>query len=140
MSKFIIYTDGGARGNPGPAALGVVVKRYEARNKRRKTISKYAKFIGRATNNQAEYKALIFGLEKVKTLGAQEVDCFLDSELAVKQLNLEYKVKDKDLGPLFIKVWNLQQDFKKINFYHISRDKNKEADRLVNRELDHWGK
>jgi len=128
--KVILYADGGARGNPGPAAVAVVLI-----NERgiKKTFSKY---IGQATNNQAEYQALIFGLEKAKQLKASELDCYLDSELIVNQINRRYKIKNRELGSLFIKVWNLSQGFRKINFYYISRDKNKEADRLVNKTLD----
>lgn len=132
-TKVKIFTDGGARGNPGPAAIGVVIQGREK-------IEKYAKYIGRATNNQAEYQAVILALQKAKNLGAKEVDCFLDSELVVKQLNHEYKVKDKDLAPLFLKIWNLSQGFKRVNFHYISREKNKEADRLVNLALDRAGK
>lgn len=124
--KIKVYTDGGARGNPGPAGLGVVI--YDEKDN---LMSRHNKYIGVATNNQAEYQALILALEKAKEMGAQNLECFLDSELVVKQLNGEYRVKDRDLGPLFIKVWNLKQGFKKITFCHIPREKNKEADRLV---------
>lgn len=124
--KLKIYTDGGAIGNPGPAGLGVVIC-----DEKGKILAKYSKYIGEATNNQAEYQALILALQKVKQMGAQDLDCYSDSELVVRQLNREYKVKDKDLGPLFIKIWNLSQSFKKINFHYIPREKNREADRLV---------
>lgn len=127
--KAILYTDGGARGNPGPAGIGGVLKLGER-------IEKFKKYIGEATNNQAEYWALILGLEKAKDLGVEELDCFLDSELVVKQLNKEYRVKDKDLAPLFVKVWNLSVNFKKITFKHIFREQNKLADKLVNEAID----
>lgn len=129
--KLILYTDGGARGNPGPAGIGIVI--CDAKNK---IIKKIAKYIGRATNNQAEYQALILGLETVKKMKAREVYCYLDSELVVKQLNHKYKIKNRGLGPLFIKVWNLSQSFKKINFYYIPREKNIEADKLVNEVIE----
>lgn len=129
--KLIIYTDGGARGNPGPAALGAVVQTAEG-----KLVKTYSEYLGEKTNNQAEYEALIFALRKVKIYKPKEITCFLDSELVVKQLNAEYKIKDPDLGPLFIKVWNLKLDFEKVIFNHISREKNKEADKLVNQKLD----
>jgi ribonuclease HI len=129
--KLIIYSDGGARGNPGPAAAGVAITDIQE-----KTIARISKYLGKMTNNQAEYHALILGLQKAKALGAKEVDCFLDSELLVRQLNHKYKIKDKDLVPLFIKIWNLTFDFKKIKFYYITRKRNKEADRLVNEALD----
>ena len=119
-----VFTDGGARGNPGPAAIGVVIGDKN-----------YSKYIGRRTNNQAEYEAIIFALEQAKKLKLQELEINLDSELACKQLNREYKVKDKDLQPLFIKALNLSLDFQKIIFKHIPREQNKKADKLVKQEL-----
>ena len=127
--KAILYTDGGARGNPGPAGIGVVLE-FNSQKKY------FKKFIGHATNNQAEYQAVILGLEKAKELGAQEVDVFLDSELVQQQLAGNYKVKNQDLAALFIKVWNLAAGFKKIKYTHISRNDNKLADKLVNEALD----
>jgi len=129
MMKAILYTDGGARGNPGPAGIGVVLE-FNSQKKY------FKKFIGHATNNQAEYQAVILGLEKAKELGAQEVDVFLDSELVQQQLAGNYKVKNQDLAALFIKVWNLAAGFKKIKYTHISRNDNKLADKLVNEALD----
>ncbi len=129
-NKLQIYTDGGARGNPGPAGIGVVI--WCGNN----LVGQYSKYIGETTNNQAEYQAVILGLEQAKKLGAKEVEVCLDSELVAKQLNREYKVKDKDLAPLFVKVWNLSLGFRKATFHHISREKNKEADKLVNEAID----
>jgi ribonuclease HI len=129
--KLIIYTDGGARGNPGPAGIGVFILDEE-----KKIIGEFHKFIGHATNNQAEYQAVIFALEKAKELEAEYLDFYLDSELVVKQLNREYRVKDKDLAPLFVKVYNLTLGFKKVIFNHIRREMNKEADKLVNVAID----
>lgn len=143
--KLILYTDGGARSNPGPAGAGVVIKLEDSTKSRSisggkksklKVIKSISKYLGVLTNNQAEYQALIIGLEEAKKLGATEIDCYLDSELIVKQLNREYKIKNHDLGPLFIKVWNLSQSFKKVNYYYIPREKNKEADKLVNQTID----
>jgi len=132
MSKVIIlHTDGGARGNPGPAAIGVVLE-----NEQKKVIKEFGRYIGPATNNQAEYQALIAALTEAKHLGAAKVICYLDSELIVKQLKQEYKVKDKDLGVLFIKAWNLSQSFKEVSYHHIPREQNKHADALVNQALD----
>ena len=128
-NKATLYTDGGARGNPGPAGIGVVLK-Y---NDKQLTFKKY---IGETTNNQAEYQAVILGLEKAKELGAQEVDVFLDSELVQQQLSQRYKVKNPDLGSLFIKVWNLAVSFKKIKYVYIRRTDNKLADKLVNEAID----
>src|SRR3989338_1269482 len=131
MSKLVIHTDGGARGNPGPAAIGVVVGEKE-----------YGEAIGKTTNNVAEYKAVIFALKKAKHLlggkraASTEVELRTDSELLTSQLNGEYKIKNKELQPLFIEIWNLKQDFKNVKFTQIPRAKNKEADRLVNKALD----
>lgn len=129
--KLTTYTDGGARGNPGPAGIGIVIKNEDG-----ETIEAYGRYIGETTNNQAEYKALIFALEKAAELGATEVACFLDSELVVKQLNHEYKVRDHDLAPLFLRIWNQLNKFKKAEFTHIPREKNKEADHEVNKAID----
>lgn len=128
-NKATLYTDGGARGNPGPAGIGVVLK---SDNKQ----LTFKKYIGEATNNQAEYQAVIFGLQKAKELGAQEVDVFLDSELVQQQLSQKYKIKNPDLGPLFVKVWNLAVGFKKVKYVHIRRSDNKLADKLVNEAID----
>lgn len=127
--KAILHTDGGARGNPGPAGIGAILEINGQKHN-------YKQYIGQATNNQAEYQALILGLEKAKAAGASEVDCYLDSELVVKQLNRQYKVKNAGIAPLFVRVWNLSQTFDRVNFKHIFREANKEADRLVNEALD----
>lgn len=131
MEKIIIHSDGGARGNPGPAGIGAILHGADA-----KVVAEISKYIGETTNNQAEYQALIAALEKAKELKAEEVDCFLDSELVVKQLNREYKVKNAELAPLFLKVYNLSLSFKKIRFSHIRREFNKEADCLANQAMD----
>ncbi len=135
MNKLIIYTDGGARGNPGPSACAFVI--YDEKNK---LVEKGGKYLGKATNNQAEYQAIILALSRAKDLGAKEIDFFLDSELAVKQLNRKYKVRDPDLAPLFLKIWNLSVSFKKITYTHIARERNKEADAVVNELLDREGR
>lgn len=129
--KIIIYSDGGARGNPGPAGIGAVIY-----NQEREVLVKISEYLGTTTNNQAEYRALIQALKKAQELGAQEVECFLDSELIVCQLNREYKVKNKDLALLFLEVYNLSLGFKKITFTHIPRERNKEADKLANEAMD----
>lgn len=129
MSKAIIHTDGGARGNPGPAGIGAVIKIGEK-------VIELKRYIGEATNNQAEYRALILALEHALEAKVTEAECLLDSELVVKQLNREYRVKDKDLAALFVKVYNLSTKFKKITFKHIYREQNKHADKLVNEAID----
>ena len=141
MSKKLkIYTDGGARGNPGPAAFGVVI--YDEGGKE---VGQYSKYLGETTNNQAEYQAIHFALEKAKEMdagafrpgsGPSEVEIYSDSELIVNQLNQDYKIKNEDLGKWFLKIWNLRQEIGKVSFLHIPREKNKEADGLVNEELD----
>jgi len=130
-SKIIIYTDGGSRGNPGDSAIGVVIGKNE-----------YGKYLGLKTNNQAEYEAVIFALSKVKQIfGAQqakelEIEIRSDSQLLTNQLNGNYKIKEEKLYPLFIKIWNLKQDFKSVVFKHISREENRQADALVNKILN----
>ncbi len=146
MAKLKIYTDGGARGNPGPAACAVVIK-----NEVGDVILKTSKYLGLATNNQAEYEAVILALQKAKSifkcggakscaLGEKNVECYLDSELVVKHLNHQYKIKNKELQPLFIKVWNLMLDFDSVKFTYIPREENRLADELVNRQLDTKGR
>ena len=133
-NSYLIYTDGGSRGNPGPSAIGAVVGEKE-----------YGESIGNTTNNVAEYSAVIFALKKAKQLlgntkaGNTEVELRTDSQLLVNQLNGEFKIKDKGLQPLFIEIWNLKQDFKNVKFIHVMREKNKNADRLVNKALDTLG-
>lgn len=120
-----IFTDGGSRGNPGPSAIGVIINN-----------TKHSKYIGIATNNQAEYEAVIFALQKAKALKLKNLEINLDSELIAKQLNRQYKIKNKKLQPLFIKTWNLVLDFESVKFNHIPRQQNKQADKLVNQALD----
>ncbi|MEK7579883.1 MAG: ribonuclease HI family protein [Patescibacteria group bacterium] len=134
--KYIIYTDGGARGNPGPAGIGVVINGPLE-------IKKYGEYIGQATNNEAEYQAVIFALKKLKQLIGKEkakteadLEVHLDSELLANQLNGEYKIKEEGLQKLFLEVWNLKQDFKSIGFKYIPREDNRGADKLVNQALD----
>jgi ribonuclease HI len=129
--KLIIYTDGGSRGNPGPSALGVYITDTAG-----KVVLEHSRYLGETTNNQAEYRAIVDGLEHAEKLGAQEVDMRMDSELAVKQLNRVYRVRDAGLAELYIKVSNLITRFKKVTFTHVRREYNKEADRLVNLAID----
>lgn len=131
MKSVTFYTDGGARGNPGPAGSGA----YSPE------LGEFKRYLGVATNNQAEYTAIIMALEQAVSYQAnhpqlQEVHCFMDSELAVKQLRREYKVKNLELQKLFVKVWNLTTKFKKVTFTHVRREQNQAADRLVNEAID----
>lgn len=135
--KIVIYTDGGSRGNPGPAAIGVVIY-----NDKKEIVKKYSEYLGHATNNEAEYQAVIFALKKIKLLFGKKkaknmaIEVLTDSELVVKQLNHQYKLKEKNIQKLFIEAWNLILDFKQVSFKHIKREENKEADKLVNQALD----
>ncbi|MFH1404515.1 MAG: ribonuclease HI family protein [Patescibacteria group bacterium] len=133
-NQYRMYTDGGARGNPGPAASGAIIKKVV--NGKEELVASASEYLGRATNNQAEYKAVIIGLQKAKEIGVKELDVVMDSELIVKQLNKEYKVKDEKLAKLYIQVWDLTHDFEKIGFRHVFREHNKEADALVNQTID----
>lgn len=137
MEKIILYTDGGSRGNPGPAAAGILICSDKGQ-----IIKRYSQYLGdNLTNNQAEYEAVIFGLNKIKLIFGKkkikglEIESRTDSELLVSQLNGKYKILDSKIQPLFIKIWNLKLDFRKIKFNHIPREKNKEADYLANESL-----
>ena len=142
MRKIIIYIDGGSRGNPGPAAIGVVFC-----NEKGQCFKRYSEYLGEnLTNNEAEYQAVIFALQKFKALFGKElakntdIEIKSDSELLIRQLKGEYKILDLKIQPLFLKIWNLKIDFKKIKFSLISREKNKEADRLANEALENKDK
>jgi ribonuclease HI len=129
--KVVINVDGGARGNPGPAAIAAVVQEpgggvLEERGER----------IGRATNNVAEYKALLLGIEMASALGAKELELVGDSELIVKQVKGEYKVKDATMRELHAEVKQALRGFDSWSIRHVRREHNSEADRLVNEALD----
>jgi len=129
-----LYTDGGARGNPGPAGIGGVVNYVNSEGN--KVQKKFKEYIGEATNNQAEYQALLKGLHLAGELGIRELSVKMDSELIVKQLRGEYKVKNPDLKPLFAEALKLTNKFANVTFNHVRREKNREADSLVNQALD----
>ena len=135
--KIIIYTDGGARGNPGPAGAGAYIT-----DEAGKEIKGVSKFLGVRTNNYAEYEAVILGLSELKNnfqRGEKNVsiEMKMDSELVARQLSGKYQIKEESLFPLFIKIWNMKvADFPEISFTHIPREKNKEADRLANEAMD----
>ena len=132
-----IFIDGGARGNPGPAAIGVVIQ-DEKKNREKE----YGFAVGKCTNNQAEYQALIFALKKAralygkKRLKTEKVEILSDSELLVKQMQGKYKIEDKNIQLLFLEAWNLKIDFHNIAFKQISREQNKKADQVLNQALD----
>ena len=138
MKKIIIYTDGGSRGNPGKAAIGVVFC-----NEMGQIINKYGEYLGDGlTNNDAEYQAVIFALKKFKAVFGKkiaevsEVEIRSDSELLVNQMNGKYKLENEKIQKFFIEIWNLKIDFESVKFKAIPREKNKEADALVNEALD----
>lgn len=138
MKKIIIYTDGGSRGNPGKAAIGVVFC-----NEKGEIINKFGEYLGDGlTNNEAEYQAVIFALKKFKAVFGKkiaetsEVEVRSDSELLVNQMNGKYKLENEKIQKFFIEIWNLKIDFEDVKFKAIPREKNKEADALVNEALD----
>ena len=146
-NKITIYTDGGSRGNPGPAAIGGVIfvedETGEGKPGIRRVLRMFSEYIGDSqTNNEAEYEALIYALGQAKKVVGKkrakqsELECFLDSELVVKQLNHEYKLRDERIQKYFITIWNMMLDYKTVKFKHVRREKNKEADALVNKALD----
>lgn len=137
MEKVILYTDGGSRGNPGPAALGVYLETFG---------TGFGEFLGIKTNNEAEYAAIVAGLKKVKSLLGKEkakkaaLECRMDSELACKQLNHIYKIENEKLQPLFFQVWNLMLDFSSVEFVHVRREFNTKADAEANKAMDEEAK
>src|SRR5687768_2586917 len=131
MKKLIAYTDGGARGNPGPAGLGVYITDEDGN-----VLKEHSRYLGPQTNNYAEYMAIVDALTHAKEMGADEVDMRMDSELAVRQLNGIYKVRNPALGLLFVQVHNLRLGFRNVTFTHVRRERNKDADRLVNEAID----
>lgn len=137
MKKIIIYVDGGSRGNPGPAAVGIIFC-----NQKGQIFKKYSEFLGKLTNNEAEYFAFIFALEKFKEIFGKklakktEIEIRSDSELVINQIKGKYKILEPGLQKLFLELWNLRLDFAKVSFRKIARQRNKEADKLVNQALD----
>jgi ribonuclease HI len=129
--KWVIYADGASRGNPGPASIGAVV--YDDSGGEVHTVSRR---IGRATNNEAEYRAAIAGLEAALALGARDVELRMDSELVVRQLDSRYKVRNPSLRRLFGRVKDLQWRFASFQVRHVGREQNRRADRLANEALD----
>jgi len=137
MPKIIINTDGGSRGNPGEGAIGIVFL-----DEKEKVIKSYGEKIGFCTNNEAEYKALIFALKKAKAyfgkdkIKSYEIEVRSDSEILINQMNGKYKIQDERMGKLFLEVWNLRVELPKIKFLSIPREQNKLADKLANEALD----
>jgi len=131
--KLKVYSDGASRGNPGLSAIAFKILTQDGR-----LLKKYSKYLGRRTNNQAEYEALISALEFATDLGYQKVDCYMDSELVVKHLNGEYRVRNPKLRTLWLRVQELKKNFQIISFIHVSRTDKciQEIDLLANQALD----
>jgi len=131
LSHVLIFSDGGARGNPGPAGCGVAIT-----DKDGNILKKISKYIGETTNNQAEYQALILGLKEAEKMKPKKISCYLDSLLVVEQVNGKWKVKNVDLKPHveWIKMFTLKHPH--TRFFHIPREKNKLADQLANQAMD----
>jgi ribonuclease HI len=129
--KLVVNVDGGARGNPGPAAIGAVVQDADGA-----VLEERGERIGTATNNVAEYKALLLGIERARERGASELELVGDSELIVRQVKGEYKVKDATLRELHGEVLRALRPFASWSIRHVRREQNAEADRLVNQVLD----
>jgi ribonuclease HI len=131
LKQLIAHTDGASRGNPGAAALGVIIKSGQG-----EVVKEISLCLGRLTNNQAEYRAVIAALEESGRQGATHLRVNADSELVVKQLNGIYRVKNPGLAPLVLRVKELEKRFEKVIYCHVSRERNREADALANRALD----
>jgi len=131
MDKLLLHTDGGSRNNPGPAATGFVLK-----NESGEVLKKGGTFLGVATNNEAEYRALIEGLQAAKEFHPNHLDCFLDSLLAVNQLNGVFKIKEARLRELVFETKSLEQELTSVRYQYVPREENKEADTIVNQILD----
>lgn len=130
MRTFDLWTDGGARGNPGPAAIGVVITEHG------KELDAFGRTIGETTNNQAEYAALAAGLARAKELGGVRLTCHLDSELVVAQLTGRYRIKDVGMREAAATVQSLARAFERVTYAAVPREQNRTADRLVNQALD----
>lgn len=131
MKKLVINTDGGARGNPGPAGIGVVIRAENG-----EIIYRHGGYLGTATNNTAEYKALIKALEEAYNLGGTDLQINMDSELIVRQMQGIYKIKEPGLQILAQEVLKLKNKFNSVNFTHVRREFNKDADAMVNEAID----
>ena len=129
--KLIVHVDGGARGNPGPAAAGAVLSSPDG-----DVVAEASELLGVATNNVAEYRALLLGLRRARELGADEVEVVNDSELIAKQINGQYKVKHRDMVPLFLEARKLLHEFAAWKVRTVPRAQNADADALVNQALD----
>ena len=135
MSVYKIYIDGAARGNPGPAGAGILILDHN-----NKTISEISKYLGEATNNVAEYTAMVLAMDEARNLKAKDIVVNTDSQLLAKQLGGEYKVKNPALKQLHSKVNSLLASFDEVRINMIPREENKQADFLANKAIDNSGK
>lgn len=131
VNRIRVYSDGAARGNPGPAGAGAVLVEATGR-----VVERLGKFLGVQTNNYAEYMGLLLGLKRAKELGVQEVEVFADSELMIRQLGGAYQVKSPSLRPLYEEVLGLLNEFQRIKLVHVPREMNAAADEMSNRAID----
>lgn len=133
IQKVSVYSDGGARGNPGPAAVGILVL-----GERGEVLARHRDYLGPTTNNVAEYCGIIGALKLAKKLGAEEVDAHLDSELVIRQLTGVYRIKEPHLRKLFDEVKSIESEFQKVTYTHLPRThaRIKQVDKLVNQALD----
>jgi ribonuclease HI len=129
--ELLIYTDGGSRGNPGPSASGFVI--FDAQER---LLFEGGKYLGITTNNQAEYQAVKLALQKALEMGGKRLNCRMDSQLVVNQLNGVYQIRNRDLWPIHASIKELAKKFDKITFTHVRREFNKDADGMVNKILD----
>jgi ribonuclease HI len=134
VTRVVVHVDGGARGNPGPAAAAAVVGTPDG-----EVLDEAGVALGRATNNVAEYRGLLLGLDRARVLGAEEVDVINDSELVANQVNGRYKVKHPDLKPLHAEALERLEGFRRWSVRSVPRAENAQADRLVNETLDASG-
>jgi len=131
FEKLRVYSDGAARGNPGPAGAGAVIVAPDG-----EVIERLGRYLGTNTNNYAEYMGLILGLERARELGAREVEVLADSELMIRQLSGAYKVKAENLKPLHGEALALLRSFDRVKLVHVPREQNREADEMSNRAID----
>ena len=129
--KLVVHVDGGARGNPGPAAAAAVISTPDG-----EVLDEVTELLGRATNNVAEYRGLLLGLERARALGATEIDVVNDSELVARQISGAYKVKHPDMRPLYLEAMEALRGFDRWTVRSVPRAQNAEADALVNQALD----
>jgi len=129
--RLRLYSDGAARGNPGPAGAGAVLVEPSGQ-----VVDKLGKFLGRQTNNYAEYQGMLLGLKRARELGVREVEVFADSELMIRQLGGRYQVKSPTLRPLYLETLQVLNDFERVKLMHVPREMNRAADEMSNRAID----